>query len=372
MTPARPCRPRAFPIDGRPVKKLALAALTNGYVSPLVRPLVRGADTILTLHRFADPGRGVRGQDPAALRSDLAYLRKHRYNLVGVDEVVRRFVDGSPGASSAIAFTVDDGYYDWFEVAAPIFAEFDCPVTVFLITDFIGGVLWNWWDKVAHAVAVTRRDGVRIDAGGAEWVYRWNGPEERERAASDIVRRLERVATEQKLELIRTLATLLEVDLPDRVPPGYAAMTWDNVRAAVKGGATFGAHTVTHPILAQCSEEHCRQEIEESWRRVRQETEGVVSVFAYPNGQPHAISRREAIEVHRAGIAGAVTTHPRYVERSAPAGDPLARYLVPRFPYPIDRAHLIQLTTGLERAKLALGRAIRGGDRPVGTQTTPR
>ena len=345
------------------MKKFALAALTSGYVSPFVRPLVRGADTILTLHRFADPTRGVRGQDTAALRSDLAYLRKHRYDLVGVSEIVTRFVDRVPGRQSAIAFTVDDGYYDWFEQAAPVFAEFDCPVTVFVTTGFVDGELWNWWDKVEHILLSTERTNLHLadDQGG--WSYQWGDRAAREGAAASIVARLERIPTARKLDLISMMASTLDVEVPDAAPPRYAAMTWENVRSAAARGATFGPHTVTHPILAQCTDAECRFEIEESWRRLREETDGAVSVFAYPNGQPHAVTPREAAEVRRTGMKGAVTTRQRYVERGIARGEDLAPYLVPRFPYPVDRAHLIQLTTGLERAKLAIARAVGGSER---------
>ena len=343
------------------MKRLALAALTSGYLAPLVRPLVRGADTILTLHRFDDPERGVRGQDPAALRADLAYLRRHRYELVSVNEVVSRFIERPARASASIAFTVDDGYYDWYEVAAPIFAEFDCPVTVFLATGFVDGQLWNWWDKVEYILTATSHASLRIAGDTEEWSYDWRTPLEREGVVRQLVSRLERIRTDRKLELVDVLAASLEVQLPTQAPARYAAMSWDDVRKAAARGATFGPHTVTHPILAQCTDAESRWEIEESWRRVRHETDAAVSVFAYPNGQPHAISNREAVEVAEAGMMGAVTTRQQYVERGASHAEPLARYLVPRFPYPLDRAHLVQLTTGLERAKLALSRAM-GGD----------
>lgn len=354
------------------MKRFALAALTSGYLSPLVRPLVRGADTILTLHRFSDPERGVGGQDPAALRADLAYLRKHKYQLVSVADVIDRFVGRAANGSAVVAFTVDDGYYDWFEVAAPVFAEFDCPVTVFLATGFIDGKLWNWWDQVEHILDTTAHRSLRIDGDSGGWRYDWRSPEERRNASRQIVSRLERITTESKVEFIGAMASSLEVEVPQQAPRRYAAMTWDDVRQAATRGATFGPHTVTHPILAQCTDASCRFEIEESWRRVRQETNAAVPVFAYPNGQPHAISRREASEVCRAGMTGAVTTHQRYVERGAPRSDPLAQYLVPRFPYPLDQAHLVQLTTGLERAKLAFSGALGGDSGILEVPTTTR
>jgi peptidoglycan/xylan/chitin deacetylase (PgdA/CDA1 family) len=340
------------------MKQLALDALTSEYVSPLVRPLVRGADTVFTLHRFDDPERGVRGQDPAALRASLSYLRKHRYELVSIADIVTRFIDGTADASSAIAFTVDDGYYDWYEVGAPIFAEFDCPITVFLPTGFIDGKLWNWWDQVAFALASASRSVARIEIGGSDRTLRWQTPAERDQVYEELIGRLERIPTEEKLAAIAALASSLEVELPEKPPAKYAPMTWSEVRAAGARGATFGPHTVTHPILSQCSAVDCRFEIEESWRRLQEETSAIVPVFAYPNGLPHAFSLREADAVRRAGLQGAVTTGHRYVERGTTPREALAPFLVPRFSFPSDRAHLVQLTTGLERAKLALLQAV--------------
>src|SRR5687768_9837881 len=214
--PAARCNPEfpVRPMNHQPavMKRLALAALTSGYLSPLVRPLVRGVDTILTLHRFSDPERGVAGQCSAALRADLAYLRKHKYQLLSVGDVIDRFVDRPANGSAAVAFTVDDGYYDWFQIAAPVFAEFDCPVTVFVATGFIDGQLWNWWDQVEHILDTTAHRSLRIDSDSGNWRYDWRSPDERRTASSQIVGRLERIPNERKLEFIEVMAASLEVE----------------------------------------------------------------------------------------------------------------------------------------------------------------
>ena len=55
----------------------------------------------------------------------------------------------------AIAFTVDDGYQDVAQVAAEIFLEYDCPLSIFLTTGFIDGHLWHWWDQIEFICLTT-------------------------------------------------------------------------------------------------------------------------------------------------------------------------------------------------------------------------
>src|SRR3989449_3386253 len=77
--------------------------------APALRPLGRGLVTIFPLHRFGDPDLGVVGHAPAALRDHLASLRRHRYRLLSLTDVIRELEEGGGGAP-AVAFTVDDGY----------------------------------------------------------------------------------------------------------------------------------------------------------------------------------------------------------------------------------------------------------------------
>ena len=60
--------------------------------------------------------------------------------------------DGPP-LNRAVAFTIDDGYVEQATVAAPVFAEFDCPVTTFVTSGFLDRALWFWWDQIEYVFA---------------------------------------------------------------------------------------------------------------------------------------------------------------------------------------------------------------------------
>src|SRR5260370_86006 len=165
-------------------------------LAPAFRTLGRGLVSIFTLHRFTDPELDVVGHDPAVLRDHLAYLRRHRYRLLSMTDVVE-LVDGGHDRrmASAVAFTVDDGYSDFARVAAPIFAEYDCPVTLFVPTGFVDGLLWLWWDRVAHVFKNTSRSSLRHGLGPEDppppAPYHWPIPPARSRVARAVIQHLE-------------------------------------------------------------------------------------------------------------------------------------------------------------------------------------
>ena len=335
-------------------RQLAMRVTGADLFAPAFRTVGHGLITIFTLHRFADPEHGVVGHDPAGLREQLAYLRRHRYRLLSLTDVIDELDADAPTSSvPGVVFTVDDGYGDFARVGAPVFAEYDCPVTLFVPTGFVDGQLWLWWDQVTHLFQQTRRSSCP-DPRLEKRPYQWSTPGELARVQDEVLSRLEYVEASQRSAAIAVLSRALDVELPASPPPAFGPISWDDVRRTAERGVTFGPHTVTHPILTLTSDETCRWEIEESYRRLRQETSAAVPVFCYPAG---AAKRRELEAVRRAGLRAAVTTTPGY---AAPHGirewGALRRFALPRFPTAEDRPHLVNVVAGLARLRTRIRR----------------
>jgi peptidoglycan/xylan/chitin deacetylase (PgdA/CDA1 family) len=79
----------------------------------------------------------VEGLDPAVLEKRLSYLRRHGYELVGLEELFRRLAGEGAPLRRVVAFTIDDGYLEHATIAASLFARYDCPVTTFVATGFV-------------------------------------------------------------------------------------------------------------------------------------------------------------------------------------------------------------------------------------------
>ncbi len=306
--------------------------------------------TIFRVHRFRDDERGVFGRDPSAVRQILEVLRREKFDLVGIEEVFARLRGEGPSPHRTVAFTIDDGYYEQASVAAPIFAEFDCPVTTFVTTGFLDRKTWLWWDRIAYVFEHTKKRKIELKLDQAPLRYRWVDAHERSQARADFTERCKSASEAEKNAAIDGLAEIADVELPDDAPPPYAPMSWGDLRACETRGMTFGAHTVTHPILAQASDAQSAEEIIGSVERLRAEAARPVSIFCYPNGRPQDFGEREFATLRSVGIVGALLGPEGYASRTAFRA-PDGAYRVPRVGLPRAVPNLLRYVSGAERAK---------------------
>jgi len=335
------------------LKAAALRLVTASPVVRALRPLMRQHATIFMLHRFRNPDTGSEGIDPSVVRRGLSVLRSEKFDLIGLERLFQLLSEGAP-IDGAVAFTIDDGYRDHATVAAPVFAEYDCPVTTFLCTGFLDGNLWFWWDRIEYVFRQTRRSGFTAILGEQEIEYAWAEEAERRRAQRDFVERCKRVPDAEKHAAIGRLAGAADVEVPDIPPSQYAPMTWDQARACERRGMTFGPHTVTHPILSQAPDAQSREEISGSWDRLREELNQPVPVFCYPNGGTEDFGAREIAALEAVGLAGAVTGEPGYGGTATFNAEPQARWRVSRFAFPTSKPMMLQYASGLELIKQRL------------------
>jgi peptidoglycan/xylan/chitin deacetylase (PgdA/CDA1 family) len=313
---------------------------------------------IFMLHRFADRELGIPGHDVSTVRRHLAWLRRHKYRILAINELVRELVDDPRALRRTVCLTVDDGYEDFARLGWPVFAEFDCPVTVFLTTGFIDGTMWFWWDQLEYAFSRSNRSECAVVLSDRTERLAWGDPRSRTATLFGLVELLKRVPDEDRMSALEQIREQLVIDIPEAPPPEYAPLTWEQVRRLAPQGASFGPHTVTHPILSRTNDERSAMEIRASWDRIQAETSGAVPVFCYPNGTSADFTAREIETVRQARLDAALATQPGYASaKEVTASHSSARYALPRFAFPEQHDHFVQIVSGIERAKILL----RGG-----------
>jgi peptidoglycan/xylan/chitin deacetylase (PgdA/CDA1 family) len=285
------------------LKRLARKAFHYAGGLCLARALTRKGVRILMYHRF--PGAGCR----AALERRCAHIRKY-YNPLALSAIARIWRDGGDLPPNTLAVTVDDGYRDFHQVAYPVFKSFGIPVTVYLVTDFMDGLCWLWFDRLQYAFERTRAEKAEIPlAPGNSILVRLDSPDERIRAARVVIEAAKRMPDPRRVRLVEELPRLLGVALPDEPPPEYAPLTWDSVREMGVRGVDFGPHTKTHPILSRlCEDQRLQDEIDGSRRRIEAETGKPSQNFCYPNGRREDIGERVLDRVRQSGFETAVVT----------------------------------------------------------------
>jgi peptidoglycan/xylan/chitin deacetylase (PgdA/CDA1 family) len=264
----------------------------------VARLLNRRGTRILMYHRFPE--------DTQALEWQCNHIRRH-YKPIGLDDWAHN-ENGSLAGNSLIV-TIDDGYRDFLLYGAPVFRAFDIPCTVYLVSDFLDGKLWLWWDQLAYAFHNTTCDSLTFKLDHDELSFRLQDAAQRAELGADIAIRLTRVTNSERLRLVKLIPELLEVEIPTIPPAEYEPLKWDEVRQLAKDGVVFGAHTVTHPILSRITESHQkREEIEDSKLRIQQELDQPVQHFCYPNGLNEDFDEETVALVKQAGFKTATTT----------------------------------------------------------------
>ena len=163
-------------------RQFARTFLTQPWVLNLAASLSGGHAAIFLLHRFTDTQDDSTGTPVRSLRMQLAWLRRHRYRLTDLGALVEDLRAGRRIPPRTVVFTVDDGHADFRELASPVFAQFDCPVSVFLTTDFVDRKRWLWWDSIEYGISHTSQAGCRLAVNGVPRSFSWSSTGSRHEA----------------------------------------------------------------------------------------------------------------------------------------------------------------------------------------------
>ena len=278
------------------IKRAVKAAFHAAGGMSVARWANRARPRILMYHRFAERD---------AIARQCAHIRKY-YTPVSLGQVSEWLMAGGGWPDNALAVTVDDGYRDFYQVAYPVFREYEIPATVYLVSDFLDRRLWLWVDRVRWAYLNSEA------AAGSR--------PERLRMAQERIEAAKRMKNQERLEWLDRLPGELKVRIPEEAPEEYGALRWGEVRDAAQNGMEFGAHTRTHPILSMVEgERELRDEIGGSKRRIEEELGRAVNHFCYPNGSVQDFSAAAVEVVRAAGFRTATTTERGFVTAKADA-----------------------------------------------------
>ena len=279
----------------------------------MMRPFVAGVGVILTLHHVRPPRPELFQPNrlleitPQFLDEVLIDLRRSELDLVSLDEMHRRLVEGD-FRRRFVCITIDDGYRDTLQWAYPILQRHQAPFTVYIPTSFPDRVGELWW-LVLEAV-VARNDAVNVRLGGQEETLRCVSVAEKRDAFDRLYMWLRSLASEAELRsAVRALAARYQVDIAAFCDE--LCMSWGELETlAADPLVTIGAHTVNHVMLAKVSEEQARIEIDMS-RTVIESALGIRPThLSYPVGDRTSAAAREFRIANELGFKTAVTTRP--------------------------------------------------------------
>jgi peptidoglycan/xylan/chitin deacetylase (PgdA/CDA1 family) len=262
-------------------------------------PSWRGA-VILSYHRIGDRDRsdlhrGLFSATADLLDRQLRLLTRH-FDVVTPDGLDR---DAFSAPGRRVIVTFDDGYRDLYDAAFPVLQANRVPATLFLCSGFIDGSASAWWDEIAWML----RHSDHSELPPGPW------------SASPLS--LSNPGVEQAIDVATTAYWgLLEPAHGGEFLAALAAATgsgrrrssreewisWAMARTMKAAGQRIGAHTQTHPILAQLPGHRQREEIVASLDRIEAELGERPRWLAYPVGTRQAFSMTTLEAARSAGV----------------------------------------------------------------------
>lgn len=268
----------------------------------------RGKLQIFIFHRVLDRLDPLAPYEPDIVRFDrIARAISEVFNVISLNDAVEGLKKGTlPRRSACITF--DDGYLDNYTNVLPLLLKYNLPATVFVATDFMdGGMMWN--DVVIESVR-SWHGPISIEELGVVGEQCGSDHHKRE-FLSSIIPKIKYMPPGQRAEVV---AAIEEKTGYQRQP---LMMSSEQIVAMRDSGITIGAHTRSHPILANLDDRNARYEIAESREILENLLKDKVGLFAYPNGIPSKdYSQRDVSIVKELGFNAAVSTRKNIATRN--------------------------------------------------------
>lgn len=254
--------------------------------------------------RTEQPGMYV---SPETLELHLTELKRH-FELVHLDEWLRRVQQGAALPRLACAITFDDGWRDNYDFALPVLVRHGAPATIFLVSGYIGTTYRFWPNRLMSLVHKSFRDpGAVAFPQPLRRIVEPVLAEARTRGKMSI-EQTDRVVIEAKgldEAQIRSLVESAEKSCGERSGSAEIVSREQIVKMAATGLIRYGSHTATHYRLGgRIPQEALQREVVDSQRDLQALCAQEIELFCYPNGE----TSTEAIDAVRRHYLGAVTT----------------------------------------------------------------
>lgn len=276
-----------------------LSAFTQGHGAILMLHHVRPA-----VERAFAPNRLLE-IEPAFLDAALTRVKALGFDLVAMDEVVRRVSERH--AKPFVALTFDDGYRDTLVHALPILEKHGAPFALYVTTGFADRSARLWWVELEAAIAVLDRVALTVD--DRRLAFSCLTADDKNAAFRTLYWMLR---AEPEARLLGAIAELIaEAGVKSSELVADLCLDWSGIRAmAIHPLCTIGVHTLTHPMLAKHDDHVVRHELAESRRLIEMQTGLPARHLAYPVGDPTSAGLREFAIAAELGFSTAVTTRP--------------------------------------------------------------
>jgi peptidoglycan/xylan/chitin deacetylase (PgdA/CDA1 family) len=255
------------------------------------RPLILG------YHRVVSDFATASQTEMPSMMTSQAMFERHveaigkSFRFVSLEEIGEHVASGEPFDHPVAAITFDDGYRDVYENAFPFLRRLGIPAAMFVVTDLIGGPLWQTHDKLYYLIekAFNTWDDPRRRLSELMTELRIpTGQLVRRGSLSSSMEAVSALLPALPQADVHRLMNCLETRIGPEVGEVPLSVTWPMIHEMRQGGITIGSHTRSHVCLPLETPAHVREELEGSKQVLEAALGAPVDHFAYPGGQFNA------------------------------------------------------------------------------------
>lgn len=294
---------------------------------------------VLVYHRF---GNALSTDNPIidspTFEKQLIEIKKN-FKVVSLKDYIKWRTMGKPVPKNTAVLTVDDGYFDFYEIAYPLLKKHNIEATLFPVVNFVDKKIWLWPDRIFYALENTKLKRGAIEFMQWRFEIDTRGPQGRKQAFERLVNVAIAIENKLKWEFIQAIEHQLEVEIPKLPTEKCAPVSWAQLREMTANGIEVGSHTMNHPILSRINKAEMHHEIVMSKKILEAKLDHEVVSFCYPNSYPGDINEEVVEAVKLAGYKGAVFYQP-------PGSGDL--FKIPRIPADNDMVNFLWHLSGME------------------------
>jgi peptidoglycan/xylan/chitin deacetylase (PgdA/CDA1 family) len=242
-------------------------------------------------------------------RAELRLLKRH-YSIISPEQFLVWLKGDNDLPKSAVLLTCDDGLLNAVTDMLPILEDEHVRCLFFVTGDFLSSEpRMLWYEELYLMFMDSQVREFQFCLESAPLTFALSSTEEKATVWWNLVKKLSRTEGGQRATWMDRARAELELDnnwrsryLNDPIlRRRFALVSASEVHQLVQTGMSIGAHTLSHPLLAEQTREMARMELAQG-RRVLERALGLpVWALAYPFGSPDAVGEREFQMAESAG-----------------------------------------------------------------------
>jgi peptidoglycan/xylan/chitin deacetylase (PgdA/CDA1 family) len=217
--------------------------------------------------------------------------------------------------TNPIVLTFDDGYKNNYTYAFPLLKKYNIPATIFITTGFIDRTHYMWPDRLEFIINNAHSKNIDLLWEEAKLKLELGTDKDKMNTIRFIKNYAKALSEPKKLSFLDKLQEDLGIEYDwDKIPSLFLPLTWDEIRKMNENGLiSIGSHTVSHPILSNCTSEQQKKELMLSRLRIGEELGEDCIMFAYPNGEKTDYNKETINILRESKYLGAVNVVPGYI-----------------------------------------------------------